>query len=208
MPLNGTIELKVSEETDLVSQGECAIILSGQRHAFCAEESARFMVVDCDLLPENILKFKLSKIAINHSLLSYVQFIDKQLAQSVNEIIELQMFDLFISLLKQQSCSNKRDKRIEKVVALISEDLSQVFTNERLAKQACLSPTQFKKIFKECFGVSPQLYICQQRMEKAKTLLSYTDTPISIIAEQVGYQNPSAFSRKFKQYFGDNPKAF
>jgi len=207
-PLHGSINITLSEESWLVSQGECIIILAGQKHDFCAQQSARFIVVDCKTLPKNILNSTTAKITIDSALLSYIQFTEKQLAQAVNLTIEQQLFEVLFLLLSQQRCLNKVDKRLEKVLAVISDDLSQNFTIATLAQQAYLSPTQFKKIFKECLGLSVQSYISQQRMEKSKALLTHTDIPISIIAEQVGYQNPSAFSRKFKRYFGDNPKAF
>lgn len=57
-------------------------------------------------------------------------------------------------------------------------------------------------------GMSCQSYITQLRMNKAKALLSYTDTPINLIAEQVGYLNASAFSRKFREHVGVSPSHF
>jgi len=51
-------------------------------------------------------------------------------------------------------------------------------------------------------------YITELRMEKASALLAHTDLPIRIVAEQVGYQDLSAFSRRFSSYFGQSPKAF
>ncbi|WP_419535300.1 helix-turn-helix domain-containing protein [Endozoicomonas sp.] len=45
-------------------------------------------------------------------------------------------------------------------------------------------------------------------MEKAKALLTHTDLPIQLIAERVGYNDVSAFSRRFTSHFGLSPKAF
>lgn len=208
LPLYGSIEIKVGEFSGFVSLGDCVIIKSGQRHDFRAHEEASFIVVDMDTLPENILCSIDEKFSVDSSLLSFVQFVEKQLNNSVNRSLEIVMFDLFFQLLAQQTFSHKIDKRIDKVISIITKDLSQLHSNETLAKHACLSTTQFKKVFKESIGTTTQRYITQLRMEKAKTLLSHTDTPICIVAESVGYQNPSAFSRKFKEHFGTSPKAF
>jgi len=208
IPLHGTINIAVGKFKGLVSIGDCVIIKSGQRHDFMANDNARFIVVDTTALPDNILQSVNERVAIDKSLLSFVQFVDIQLNQRVNQSLESTVFSLFFQLLAQQLLTNKMDKRIEKVIAIITQDIAALHSIETLAKQACLSTTQFKKLFKQSTGQTCRSYLTQLRMEKAKALLTHTDTPISIVAEYCGYQSPSAFSRKFKAYFGDIPKAF
>jgi len=206
LPLQGSIKIKVGDFEGLVSVGDCIVIKSKQRHDFSADENARFMVVDSQILPDNILDASQQRFVIDASLLSYIQFIEKQLTIETNIETESKMFELFFQLLSQQALSLIRDKRIEPVLAEISNDLTLRHSNESLAKLAFLSTTQFKKVFKTSTGTTPQQYITQLRMEKAKALLTHTDTPINIVAEKVGYQNPSAFSRKFKSLFGVSPR--
>jgi AraC-like DNA-binding protein len=208
LPLHGSINISVGEFSGLISIGDCVIIKSGETHKFKAHEDARFIVVDSDKLPANIIESHNEKVTINAPLLALIQFIETQLNHHINPTIELATFDLFYQLLAIQSLSNNRDKRLNKVLSYISENLTDEINNTQLAKLACLSMTQFKKVFKEDMGATTQHYVTKQRMNKAKTLLTHTDTPIAIIAEQVGYQSPSAFSRKFKAYFGHSPKAF
>jgi len=208
LPLHGVIEIQVGNFTGHVSQGDCIVIKSGQQHAFKAEEHARFLVVDLDNLPDNIIALEQETLLISSSLKHFILFIENQLNKQVNTDIETASFQLFHLLLAQQSVTRKIDKRISKAIRLISADLSINIAINDLAKQACLSATQFKKVFKESTGVTSQQYLTNLRMEKAKALLTYTDTPINIIAEQVGYLTPSAFSRKFKEHFADSPSAF
>lgn len=73
---------------------------------------------------------------------------------------------------------------------------------------ACLSPTQFKVLFKTNLGMSVQQYVTHHRMEKAKALLTHTDLPVQIVAERVGYNDLSAFSRRFSLHFGLPPRQF
>jgi len=208
LPLHGSIEIKVGKFDGLVSLGDCVIIKSGQRHDFRANEQSKFIVIDTADLPNNIIDSPDEKVSIDAPLLSFMQFIEIQLNHHVNKPLESTVFDLFYQLLSQQPLLNKVDKRIEKIIYMISQDVSQNYLNADLADQACLSTTQFKHLFKAHMGVSCQKYITQLRMEKAKTLLTHTDTPIGIVAEQCGYLSPSAFCRKFKQYFAETPKAF
>ncbi len=208
LPLHGSIDIKVGDFSGLVNIGDCVIIKSGEIHEFKAHQDARFIVVDSDKLPENIMKSPNEKIAINAPLLALIQFIETQLNHHINQTIESATYDFFYLLLAQQPLSNNRDKRLNKVLSYINQHLATDMTNTQLAQLAFLSITQFKKVFKENLGVTTQQYITQQRMDKAKTLLTHTDTPIAIIAEQVGYQSPSAFSRKFKAHFGNCPREF
>lgn len=46
------------------------------------------------------------------------------------------------------------------------------------------------------------------RMEKAVSLLSQTDLSVGAIASHVGYEDPLAFSKIFKQKYGLSPKTY
>ncbi len=141
-------------------------------------------------------------------LLAYIQFIDKQLESQVNQGVEAITFDLFYQLIAQQTCCAKIDPRIDRVIEVIQHDLSHTSSIQELAQHACLSPTQFKKVFKQSMAMTTQQYVTRLRMEKAKALLAHTDLPIRIVAEQVGYTDLSAFSRRFSEFFGLSPTAF
>ncbi|SFD65468.1 helix-turn-helix domain-containing protein [Pseudoalteromonas denitrificans] len=208
LPLHGTINIKVGEYAGKVNIGECLIIKANQIHDFNSEQAARFIVVDTFDLPSNILSCCNEKISISSSLLALIQFIETQLNSQANTEIEASIFVVFNQLLAQLPCLNKRDKRIEKVLEIINQDLAHNHTIDELSSHACLSKTQFKINFKKSMDITSQAYITQCRMEKAKALLIHTDTPISIVAQKVGYQNASAFSRKFKIHFGDSPHSY
>lgn len=62
--------------------------------------------------------------------------------------------------------------------------------------------------FKKAIGCSPQEYLVNLRMEKAKGLLRNSSMQINAIAASVGYQDQLAFSKIFKQHFGASPKAY
>lgn len=62
--------------------------------------------------------------------------------------------------------------------------------------------------FKKVVGYSPQEYLVNLRMEKAKSLLRKTDMPINLIANAVGYTDQLAFSKLFKRHCGNSPRAY
>jgi len=208
LPLHGSIHIAVGAFSGPVSPGDCVIIKAGQRHDFRAPEAARFLVLDSEHLPENLMASPDEKFAVDAPMMAFIQFIEQQLQHQVNRALESLTYELFYQLLAQQTCTRRIDKRIEQVLDVITGDLSQAHSLTALARVACLSPTQFKKVFKQSLGSSFQVYLTGLRMEKAKALLTHTDIPISLIAERVGYQNASAFSRRFREYFGTSPKTF
>ena len=62
--------------------------------------------------------------------------------------------------------------------------------------------------FKKTMGSSPQEYLLNFRMAKAKLFLKETDLSIGEVAERVGYPDQLAFSKMFKGHFGVSPKAY
>ncbi|PSB59370.1 helix-turn-helix transcriptional regulator [Chamaesiphon polymorphus] len=75
-----------------------------------------------------------------------------------------------------------------------------------LAKVINLSPTYFASTFKQATGISPHQYVIQQRVERAKSMLSKTDLTIADIALQVGFSSQSHLTQQFKRLTGITPK--
>ena len=84
----------------------------------------------------------------------------------------------------------------------LDRDLSLV----EIAGVVNISPTYFANLFKRAMGISPHQYVIQQRVERAKLLLSKTDLAIAEIALQVGFSNQSHLTRHFKSLTGVTPK--
>jgi len=208
LPLRGVINIQVGRFNGKVAPGECVVVKAHEQHLFTADSDARFVVVDMDSLPSNILLAQRIVFATNKSLKSYLTFIESQLENKINTQLEATMFDMFYLLLAEQLILPKVDSRIGSTIALIEKDIAENLQIKHLSKSAFLSETQFKKLFKEQTGLSVMKYVTKLRMEKAQALLTHTDYPLQIIGEKVGYQELSAFSRKFSQYFGLSPAKF
>ncbi|NJL41180.1 MAG: helix-turn-helix transcriptional regulator [Leptolyngbyaceae cyanobacterium SM1_4_3] len=59
--------------------------------------------------------------------------------------------------------------------------------------------------FRAVFGVTPFVYLTQQRMSHAKRLLQTADRTVAEVANLVGYANPAQFASAFKRQFGLSP---
>ncbi|MCR4620839.1 MAG: helix-turn-helix transcriptional regulator [Clostridiales bacterium] len=62
--------------------------------------------------------------------------------------------------------------------------------------------------FKAQKNVTPTEYLTKLRMEKAKLLLKQSDESVSQIAVKCGYQDASAFTRRFRHYTSVSPLQF
>ncbi|WP_418357725.1 helix-turn-helix domain-containing protein [Shewanella basaltis] len=208
LPLRGVINIQVENFSGKVAPRECVVVRANKTHLFTAEPRARFIVADMERLPDNVNSSQHIVFEINKPLINFLLFIESQLETEINPHIEQSMYKTFYLLLESQHLLPKLDPRIHNALRYINENIAEPLNIESIAKVAFLSPTQFKKIFKEKLGITVLEHISQHRMEKAQALLTHTDYPLQIIGEKVGFKELSSFSRKFKQYYGFPPTKF
>ncbi|RON49321.1 AraC family transcriptional regulator [Pseudomonas frederiksbergensis] len=85
---------------------------------------------------------------------------------------------------------------------------SHCWTLEELARTASTSRSVLAERFQQLVGSSPMQYLTQWRMLLAANLLRRSNTSLARIAEEVGYQTDTAFSRAFRREFGAPPAAW
>ncbi len=112
---------------------------------------------------------------------------------TVTQIIKLENKSLTRTQLQQA---------IDYIHAHLDRDLSLF----QIAKVINISPTYFASLFKRAMGTSPHQYVIQQRVERAKLMLSKTDLAIADIALQVGFSSQSHLTQQFKRLTGVTPK--
>lgn len=101
-----------------------------------------------------------------------------------------------------------RDRRIERALSLLDQDLSKLWTVEHLARAVGLSRPVFAREFVRMLRLSPMRYLARRRMEVAAELLLQTDATLADIAGRVGYQSEFAFGRAFKRHHRVAPGTF
>ena len=82
---------------------------------------------------------------------------------------------------------------------------AQPWTLEELARAAGTSRSVLAERFQLLVGSSPMQHLAQWRMLLATSLLCRSNAPLARIAEEVGYQTDTAFSRAFRREFGSPP---
>ncbi len=85
---------------------------------------------------------------------------------------------------------------------------AHAWTLEELARESNTSRSVLAERFMQLVGSSPMQYLTQWRMLLAANLLCRSNAPLSRIAEDVGYQTDTAFSRAFRREYGAPPAAW
>lgn len=77
-----------------------------------------------------------------------------------------------------------------------------------LAEIADLSEMQFRRIFKEVYGVTPIKALTELRIKRARDLLVRTKMPIAEVAKESGFASAFYFSKIFKEATGKTPSQY
>lgn len=71
-----------------------------------------------------------------------------------------------------------------------------------------MSRATFASRFTQIVGEAPVAYLTRWRMDLGARLLRDTARPVYSIAEQVGYQSETAFSKAFRRARGTAPRRY
>ncbi|MFT3705069.1 MAG: helix-turn-helix transcriptional regulator [Agriterribacter sp.] len=170
----------------------------------------------------------LESIIDKNNPLYHVEYLDAPLLHMLREIdqnlYENRPNNLLLHSRALELCYqilNRVEKRNSKTAAKIHPDdieklnevkkrLSEGYESacppiEEVAKEIGMSPTKFKKLFKQMFGDSYYQFYKNVRMYKAKEMLQEHNMNVSEVGYRLGYNNLSKFSRAFKEKFHITP---
>ncbi len=98
-----------------------------------------------------------------------------------------------------------RDPRIGKTLSLIHQSPQRRWSVESLASSVSMSRAAFAKRFSTLVGEAPLHYLTRWRMDLAANILRESNAPISVVANKVGYDSETAFSKIFRRSRGLPP---
>src|SRR5579863_5296687 len=79
---------------------------------------------------------------------------------------------------------------------------------ENAAREACLSPFHFNRVFTRAFGETPHEFVTRMRIEEAKKMLLAEDQSVTDICFDLGYESLGSFSTRFRSLTGLSPATF
>lgn len=124
---------------------------------------------------------------------------------------------LFIEVLRQYAdqtagqagwLAGLGDRIVGNALNALHQRPAQDWTLEELAAAAGTSRSVLAERFQALMGTSPMQYLTQWRMLMAANLLRRSNAPLTRIAEEVGYQNDTSFSRAFRREYGQPPASW
>lgn len=100
---------------------------------------------------------------------------------------------------------NFQDTRLCSALILMEQHIDDELTIDNIADAVGLSRRQLERLFMVEAGTSPAQAYTKLRMKKAQSLVKHTNATFVDIANDVGFNNASHFSRAFRRLYGISP---
>ncbi|NCC65059.1 MAG: response regulator [Spirochaetia bacterium] len=157
------------------------------------------------------------------SLLSTFVIYNNKQSQSISEKLEVILstiysFDSFASLVVWAKTTIENDAMlirrssfsspVKEALLFIEHNFASIRYVKDIADHVNLSLDYFSRVFKKEVGLPISSYLMHYRLDKASVMLKSSDLSIKEIAQKVGIENVSYFSRSFKKKFQVQPIVF
>jgi len=109
----------------------------------------------------------------------------------------------FSALLELESAGGRFAALLEFVRTHLRGELGV----ERLAAEACMSPRNFARVFRQETGVTPAKAVERLRADAARALLDGGARSLQEVARHCGFGDPERMRRSFRRLFGTPPSA-
>jgi AraC family transcriptional regulator len=210
--------VKINSEESV--QGLCIDISSE-----IISEVAEFHDLNGSELKEFLLsdQFFVNRYNVKNTSLGYTLYDINQKIKSGTFTNDLQQNELFYSLaesiitdqrfvfdhltkldFKKNLTNEEVFRTVLNAKSYIDENLTANLSLENIAIQTGISKYHFIRVFKSAFGISPYQYQKRKRLELAKSDLAQGND-IFFTAILYGFADVPAFSKAFKQQFGQTP---
>ncbi|MFC4101309.1 helix-turn-helix domain-containing protein [Paenibacillus xanthanilyticus] len=102
----------------------------------------------------------------------------------------------------------RKNHQVENILNWIEANYAVPYRLDDMARSLHISPFHVSHLFKEATGITITEYIGTRRIHQAVRLLTTTNKPVSLIAEEVGLMNSSYFCKLFKSHLGITPHQY
>jgi AraC-like DNA-binding protein len=177
--LDGTLQMEVEGCSAWVDATCGLVIPAGATHAYCAEKTARVLVLDCAPGPAT---GRLRSFALTQGWRAFSHDPETLLA----------------ALAQAPTLATRRRIDLEALAAHIDADLARRWTAADIAALCFLSPQRLRARFAEALGLAPLDFVRARRLDRAARLLRQGHA-LDAVALQVGYGGASALSAALRR---------
>ncbi|MFC5528747.1 helix-turn-helix domain-containing protein [Cohnella yongneupensis] len=109
---------------------------------------------------------------------------------------------------KDDNLSSSSVQSFNWITSYFSFRLSEPLSIQDMAGRANLSPSRFRELFKQEFGIPPHQYLLNLRIQHAQELLATTELSQDKIAVYCGFADVHHFSKMFRKRVGRSPGSY
>lgn len=181
-----------------ISEDKIRKVLNGMNELMPKADKAEWSLMDYNFHFTNdvgiyqILQRLIFLFTENHP--SKDLFVDNMLEELVIRIMQTNSRKIYNEKSFELSSSN----RLAYVVSYIRGNLHKSISVEELSKKACMSESNFYRVFKNELGISPTDFINNERIKLAVSLLQNPRKTIKEVYLECGFESRSYFNRVFK----------
>ena len=131
------------------------------------------------------------------------------LSNSLDDIFSI-LHQTTVQIFESLSVKSQADtiSTIHRIKNYVHTHVSEDISLESISEVVYLTPNYISSLFKRETGVSFKDYVLQVKIQKAKELLQSNKLKINEIAQAVGYNNSTYFSKVFRRETGRYPSEY
>lgn len=128
--------------------------------------------------------------------------------------LQAQMYTFFSHIAHSVFIQNggfqmdKQNYYVQAAVEYIQTNYARSIKVRDIAEYVGVSRSYLTTLFQSILHTSPNAYLTNFRLSRAKEQLTLTNFPIGIVADMCGYQDSLVFSKAFKQHVGMTPSQY
>lgn len=225
----GRMECRFGDTAGRIASGNAALVPADAGHLYQGlNDYSELLVIDvavtdpyiaslesaCGLNIRETLFQRPEIISLDADTLPLLDFAASRLQREsgrADALVSCQLVSLFMTQLCQlyqagipQPMSHARLDAAE-MNRLIDHRLAEPPGNAELAHALNLSESHFYHLCQRQFGLTPQQYLMNRRLQHARRLLIDSRMPLAFLAAEVGFADASSFSRAYKKRFNETP---
>jgi AraC family transcriptional regulator, arabinose operon regulatory protein len=214
----GKGELRCNRTLYQVTAGRCHLFCPGEHIQAGHNPDSAVETLSVHFMPEpETAPPKLAMHDVQLSNLDLIIHIGRAAVEAINQNtsagrqLSLAMCYAILSLAWSDQFRTPPQSNTERIRRLAEEiriHPTQRRSIAEMAKKCGLSASQFGRTFSAVIGSSPNAFIMEQRIERAKSLLAESTLSIGEIADALNYKDLFYFSRQFKKMTGSSPSDY
>ena len=206
--LTGSGKTMIGDKSQPVREHSYCVVAPGSEHIECIEGYGEILFIGFEYddssyrLEEGVYyNGEMTKLSLFNDIFN--EYREQELGFEIASKALLELF--LISVLRDTAPENKRCKDLYYIKAYIEQHADQKINFRELASISGYSDDYFRYMFKQKFGIAPQGYMIDIRLNNAKQMLNSTSLSCTEVAQRCGFSNSAQLSAMFKKKWGISP---